>query len=350
MRSKRVLAALVSGVLVAAVGMSAVPSQAAASDPVVVAVIDTGINPHHPEFDYGGPGDPDDQIVGWWDFSDDAEGHYPGPGDLWDPVFPEPYDVHGHGTATASMAVGRNRSDEKSPAAFPGGKLAMAKVGSGPKGSVISGDLSAAFEWATETVGADVISMSIGSGFVLLSDRWLYEAISAARDAGVLVVVSNGNGFLNAAIPGEPGMLKGYGNSPDVLAVGAAGASGALVTTDPEVVADFSPIAAHKSGGYAKATGTSFSAPFVAGFGARLIDEARSAGRELDVARLEDLLKFSSRDTALPPNVEGHGVLDLHQLPPAIGHARAGTLPAPDPVNQAYSTLVRDTVTELLRG
>ena len=348
MTRRRLVAAALSGLLGAATLAGIAPARAAA-DPVVVAVIDTGLAANHPEFDYRGPDSNDDQLVAWWDFSDDAEGHLPNTGDLWDPTVREPFDPHGHGTATASMAVGLNRAEEKAPAAFPGGKLAVAKVGSGAK-AAITGDLAAAVEWAVDTVGADVISMSIGAGFVLLEDEGLHDAIAYARASGVLVVVSNGNGFLNSGVPGEPGTVKGYGNSPHVLSVGAADANGLIVTTDPEVVADFTPVAADKNGGYKTATGTSFASPFVAGLGARLISEARAAGRDLEPSEAEALLKFSARDTAFPPNIEGYGVLDIDSVAAAVAHARAGTTPEPDPVNHAYSTLVRDGITGLQRG
>ena len=346
MRLRR-LALIADSALVAATGAAALaPASVASPDPVVVAVIDTGLAADHPEFDYRGPDSNDDQIVAWWDFSDDAEGHPPNAGDLWDPFVREPFDPHGHGTATASMAVGANRSDAKAPSAFPGGKLAVAKVGSGPK-ATITGDVAAAIEWATDTVGADVISMSLGAGFVLFGDEGTYDAIAYARNSGVLVVVSNGNGFLNAGVPGEPGTLKGYGNSNHVLSVGAADANGLLVTTDPEVVADYTPTAADNDGGYVKTAGTSFGAPFVAGLGARLLYEARQAGRDPEPAELENLLKFSARDTDMPPNVEGYGVLDAGSIGAAVAHARAGTAPEPDPVNHAYVSLVRDGVTGL---
>lgn len=314
--------------------------------PVTVAVIDTGIDPNHPEFDYRGATSTDDQLVGWWDFSADAENHEPAPGQTWDPMVPIPYDPHGHGTATASMVAGRNVNARKSASAFPGARLAMAKVGSGETGARITGDLSAAIAWAVETIGADVISMSIGAGFPLLSDSDLHDAIAEARANGVLVVVSNGNGFLNAGVPGEPGVVKGYGDSPSAFSIGAAGTGGLQATTDPEVVAEWSPIAATPGGGYRKITGTSFSAPFVAGFAARLLQEARATGRDLAPEALENLVKHSARDTAAPPNLEGYGVIDLDLLPAAMAHARAGTSPAANPVNDAYNKLIRGTVTE----
>ena len=50
-------------------GIGVVPPAQAAPYVPVIAMVDTGVNPHHQEFDYGGPSDTTDQLVGWWDFS-----------------------------------------------------------------------------------------------------------------------------------------------------------------------------------------------------------------------------------------------------------------------------------------
>src|SRR5687767_1389310 len=95
---------------------------AAAPAPVktpVIAMIDTGINPFHQEFDYRGPDATDDQIVAWWDFGTDAE-HLPAPGQVWDNVRTTPFDPNGHGSSTASVAAGLNRSPDKTPSFAPG--------------------------------------------------------------------------------------------------------------------------------------------------------------------------------------------------------------------------------------
>ena len=299
----------------------------------VVALIDTGVRATHQEFDYRGPASTSDQVVAWWDFTSEAKKKIvlPKPGQAWDTAVRDPYDKHGHGTGTAAMAVGRNAVSAKTRSALPGGRLAIAKVGNGD--GRIEGDLAAAVRWATDTVHADVISMSIGTIVPVPAEivRETYDAFAAARNKGVLVVVANGNGWGNVGVlPGDPGWASGYSGSTDVLAVGASGATGLLVSTDPEVAADYSVTTAAKDAdnAYADAGGTSFSAPFVAGFAGALVKATRDAGRPVAPARVEQLVKHVAEDTVVPPQFEGYGTLSLAELASAQAHARAGTLPS----------------------
>ena len=302
-----------------------------AAEAPVVAVIDTGVRATHQEFSYGGPSSTTDQFVAWWDFTTETKKAVglPGPGQTWDTAVANPYDKNGHGTLTASMVAGGGADPRKTPAAYPGGKLAIAKVGNGD--GVIEGDIAKAVAWATDTVHADVISISIGSIVPIPAflQQEEYDAIAAARSKGVLVVLANGNGFGNAGVPGDPGWASGFASSTHALAVGAAGADGYLVSTDPEVAAIFTVTGpSHESdNGYVTESGTSFGTPFVAGFAAATIQAARSAGRPLTADRLETLLKYVARDTVTPPSFEGYGVLSPAELPAARTHAAAGTLP-----------------------
>ena len=324
----------------------------------VVAVLDTGLRATHQEFDYRGRTATNDQLVGWWDFTDEKKGKIvrPQPGQLWDTEVPEPYDPHGHGTGTAAMAVGHNRVAEKTPSALPGGKLAVGRVLNKTGG--LSGDLPSAVRWATDTVRADVINISIGSIVPVPSalQQATYDAIADARRKGILVVVSNGNGYANVgAIPGDPGWASWFSSSPHVLAVGASGANGYLVSTDPEVVAAFSVVTAARQGDstYVTSAGTSFGAPFVAGFAARLIREARLTGRAVEPGRLEQLIKYVAKDSpSSAPTFEGYGTVSMTELPAAIGHVRAGTLPGrPSPdVSGMYVESVAGTLRSAWSG
>ena len=327
------------------------PAQATSSaEPPVVAVVDTGARATHQEFDYRGASSTDDQFVGWWDFTSERKGsiQLPGAGQTWDTAVADPYDNNGHGTQTAAMAGGRGASPVKTPSANPGGKLAIAKVGTG--GGTIEGDIGAAVRWATDSVRADVINISIGSivplPSFLVSDA--LQAIAYARSKGVLVVVSNGNGYANAGVPGDPGWASFYAGSPNVLAVGAAGVDGLLVSTDPEVAAVFTVTGpTHTSDtGYASISGTSFASPYTAGFASALIGVARAAGRTLSVDTLERLVKYSAADTTVPPQFEGYGVVSGAVLAAAKAHAAAGTLPArPTPdVSGTYVESVAGTL------
>ncbi|MEO6204097.1 MAG: S8 family serine peptidase, partial [Mycobacteriales bacterium] len=79
--------------------------------------------------------------------------------------------------------------------------------------------------------------------------------------------------------------------------------------------------------GYVTESGTSFGAPFVAGYAAALLEAARGAGRSLTADALETLVKYSATDTSTPPTFEGYGVVSLAGLAAAREHARAATLP-----------------------
>ncbi len=334
---------------------------------VTILAIDTGLNGAHPEFDPS-------QVVAWWDFSSfpggdgraagdpepgdrtwfDTDGDGVLQGDLRDDV----YDPDGHGSAVSSIAAGRNDLDPiKDPSSCPGCRLAFAKVYDQDADS-LNGSVADAIRWGVDVVGVDVITISIGlvapiPGFHLLSDE--YEAARYAREQGVLVLFSNGNGFGNAGVPGEPGTVKGYGNSPDVLAVGADGTDSFLVTTDPEVVAIFTvDVAAAEGSGYRSISGTSFSAPFTAGTAARLIGEGRRCGAydgPLTMAERDDLellLKQTAGDRPeVPPNFEGHGVIDAASLFRAYEVLCLGApRPALDPVNEAWTEGVAATLRE----
>ncbi|HVE92870.1 MAG TPA: S8/S53 family peptidase [Actinomycetota bacterium] len=346
----RVLAVALSVLCVAATQPASADNRFGGRD-VIVAVLDTGLNPLHQEFDYRGPSSDDDQIVAWWDFTE-AKGakRNPAPGRLWDDRAPDPFDDNGHGTATASLAAGRNAAPfaVKEPSFAPGTQLAIGKVGN--KGGSISGDAAAAVRWAVDTVKADVINMSFGHSYPFPS-VWddTDEALAYARRAGVTVVVANGNGFGNAGGPGAPGWASPNSTS-DVISVGASDVFGVITHTDPEVVAKFFGVkaAGHNCNAcYAGATGTSFSAPLVAGMAAKLIDTALAAGRPSTPQAVETLLKWSARDTLYPPSMEGYGVLDAASFAPAVQHAAAGTLPSsPNPVNALYVEQVANGLRE----
>jgi hypothetical protein len=316
-----------------------------AGDEIIVAVLDTGIHPSHQEFDYRGPSSTDDQIVAWWDFTDThGPARNPNPGQVWDTRVSEPYDDHGHGTGTASLAVGLNQAPaaEKYPSFAPGFKLAVGRVCKAGLAFACGADRAKALEWAIETVGADIVSVSVGSSVPApdaISD--FHEIAKRAQEMGVLVVVSNGNGFASAGTGVMPGWSSFHGDSTAVLAVGGSGAEGAQGSWDPEVAAAFAdvPLASNACDTcYGESTGTSFSAPIVAGMAAAAMQAAVDAGHRSDAAHIEQLLKFSARDTELPPTFEGYGVLDSEQLQLVLDHAASGTLPTrpTEDVNRLY--------------
>ena len=345
---------------VAAAAVLAPHAQAAPVKAPVVTVIDTGIRATHEDFDYRGPASTSDQLVAWWDFTAEKKKQdvWPRQGQLWDPRVPQPYDTVGHGTLTAGLAAGRNTSAKKTPSANPGGKLAVAKVfyyETGVSEAKTTPDLdavAAAIRWAVDTVHTDVITMSIGSVVPnpASATRSIYDALQYAREHGVLVVVSNGNGFGNlGVVPGDPGWANNWAASPYVLAVGAASSTGYTNSTDPEVAAVYSITGPSSTGDhdYADNGGTSFGTPYVAGYAAAVLAASRQGGHPLNADALEQFVKDSSNDTGYPPQTEGYGVVDQAQLPAAVADARSGrrpSRPSPD-----LSALYVDGVAGTLR-
>lgn len=341
-----------------------VPAGEAAGDPLVVAVLDTGIVAHS---DFA-PG----QIAYWWGFTDEA-GKTPAQIDYtvsatpaWDP-YVGLYDLVGHGTNTASLVSGKNVASAcggigKSSYAPAGVTLAIAKVGRRDPDTglgVISGDPTFALQWAIDVAGADVVSMSFGSivpgpGLGIVSGD-LDEAIHRARERGVLVVVSAGNGAGNLGLVPVPSWSGAYGFSTDALIVGGGSRTGSTATSltgdsDPEVSSwSDSVCAAMRSGSYGTTSGTSFSAPLVAGAAASAIQAARASAEAADPDTIETVLKAAARDTIAPYTREGWGFIGAPEASAAKAAAGSGTLPAhpctDDPTCPlAYEALVADTM------
>jgi Subtilase family len=315
--------------------------------PVRIALLDTGIDPAHPEFDAG-------QIVGWWDFtleglpagaSADPFDHPPSQR-AWDP-YRAPNDGFGHGTATASLAAGENRGrcgpgpvgDKLSFA--PGAQLLVAKVYhhdasvDGATPGPFATEVSRAMRWAIEQ-GADVISMSIG--VTPGAPRFNAEDFQYAKDHGVIVVVAAGNG------EGYPSEASNYGGQPDALVVGSAfrdGAQHGILGTpvplwsgvgynDPDVVSLAEDVCAAYPGGtyLGNNIGTSFAAPLVAGMAAKAIEIARANGAPSDREHVVSLLLAAATNRPdVPYAKEGLGFLLDREWPTIAHDAATGEIP-----------------------
>ena len=266
----------------------------------VVAVIDTGVDVHHPEF----------------------EGRFTAPMS-W--VCPEGVPVpcggyenvddgHGHGTHVAGTVAAADDGKGVTGVA-PDATIMPVRVGD-DEGSIV-GDLAAATRYATEH-GADVITVSIGfivgSGPVIsnpvapLDGEWA-QAVQEAADAGILVTLAAGNDGVPYCGQGEfwqdaavcvgaygtdtdPAVYSDWGHEIDVSAPG-----GGLLTCDggiwSTVPLDLAEVdSCTDTPGYAVYAGTSMATPHAAGVGAmladlgvggldarqRIIDTARDAG------------------------------------------------------------------------
>jgi minor extracellular serine protease Vpr len=180
---------------------------------VKVAVIDTGIDYHHP--DLGGGFGPGYRVVTGYDFVGDRYNAAGSGGALIPHPDNDPDDCGGHGTHVAGI-IGADGNPEKGGArgVAPGVTFAAYRV-FGCAGSTSADIMLAAMERALAD-GMDVVNMSIGAGFQSWPQYPTAVGADALVDAGVIVVVAIGNeggfGVYSAAAPGVGRKVIGVGS------------------------------------------------------------------------------------------------------------------------------------------
>jgi len=182
--------AVISGVADADIdGLETFENPPAVTDPVVVAILDTGVDYDHPdladnmwhnagEVENGIDDDHNgyiDDILGW-DFNGFSEYNY---GDN------QPSDSHGHGTHCAGIVAGVVNNALGIAGATPNARI-MA-LGMIHDFTVVGG--VRAITYAADN-GADVISMSWGMSWIVPP---LEEALDYAREQGTVLIASAGN-------------------------------------------------------------------------------------------------------------------------------------------------------------
>ena len=231
---------------------------------VVVSVIDTGVDLDHPEFS--------GRIVPGYDFVD---------GDS------VPEDGNSHGTHVAGTIAAANNFLGMTGAA-PDAKIMPIRVlddqGNGSLSDVISG-----IRWSVDN-GADVINLSLGGGGY---SQAMDDALKYASSRGSVVVMSAGNEGANS--PSYPAAHA----SNSGIAVGAVDMSGnmarfsnrsGLEVLDYVTAPGVDIYSTLINGGYGFMSGTSMSAPHVAGLAALVKDYDSS----MSPSAVEDLITGSS--------------------------------------------------------
>ena len=217
-------------------------------------------------------------------------------------------DLNGHGTHCAGVIAAR-RNEIGFIGTAPMASLLIAKVLRNSGGGTLLA-VAEAVTWASDA-GADVISMSLGG---LASSPELFEAIHEALANGITIVCSAGNsGALFTNSIGYPGR---YGSVITVAAHDRHGQPSGFSSRGAEI--DFMAPghdiwSTYRQGGYAKLSGTSMAAPFVAGLAALVLAKHREAGdHATPIRNCEEMRQHLLRMAAHPghhDSARGHGPL-----------------------------------------
>lgn len=243
---------------------------------VKVALLDSGIDPDHP----------------------DLEGNYRGGHDFVNHD-QEPGDDNGHGTQVAGVLGARENGFGLIGVAPRAELFAVKVLGSDARGSI--SDVVKGLEWAIER-GIQVVNMSLGTPE---DSQALREAVRAAWEDGLVLIAPAGN---------ESGRVLYPAAYPEVIAVSATDKNDRLAwfsNSGPqiELAAPGEEIPATYPGNrYRLATGTSFASPHVAGAAALLISSGVRDNREIR-ARLQE----TAEGLGLSPEEEGFGLVDAER-------------------------------------
>ena len=238
----------------------------------VVAVVDTGVDLDHREFQ--------GRIVGGYDFV--------GNDSVAD-------DGHGHGTHVAGIIAAANDGRGVTGAAYSASIMPIRVLDDSGSGSTT--DVVAGIRFAADN-GADVINLSLGGGG---SSRAMADAVQYASDLGSVVVMAAGNS--GGSSPEYPAAYAlNYG-----LAVGAVDQNGDLASfsnRSGDIVLDYvtapgvniySSIPGNR---YASYSGTSMATPVVSAAAAKL----SAYDSSLSVEAIEDLLTGTAGNSSATPS------------------------------------------------
>ncbi|MFX0211435.1 MAG: S8 family peptidase [Candidatus Hodarchaeota archaeon] len=268
------------------------PSGGSFGKNIKVAVVDTGVDPEHPDLE--------GRVIETEDFTD--EGYF---------------DGNGHGThVTGTIAGDGTASNGKYKGVAPKTKIIAAKVldsmGSGWMSGVMNG-----IEWAADQ-GAQVINLSLGSAGPCDGTDPISQLCDQIVDEGVVVCVAAGNSGPESSTVGSPGCAK------KVITIGASDDNDKIAyfssrgpTSDNRIKPDIcwpgvNVIAARakktsmgspQGDFYTEASGTSMATPHCAGVIALLLEDNPKLGPE----RIKDLLMNNAHDMGYDDNTDGKG-------------------------------------------
>ncbi len=227
-----------------------------------IGIIDTGIDPGHPELNVAG-----------------GARFVAGPGDDYS-------DCYGHGTHVAGIAAARDNGRGIVGVA-PGARLWSLRVFQ-CGGLTFWSDVAAALDWSLDPAHKmDVVNLSLGGGgrddgSCATTTHVLHMAICRTVAAGVTVVVAAGNSARDASLD----IPAAY---DEVITVSATDSTDALTSfsnfgADVDLAAPGRRIlATYIDGQYVRLSGTSMASPHVAGAAALLIASSKRQLSPADV-------------------------------------------------------------------
>ena len=246
-----------------------------------VAIIDTGIDPNHPDI---AP-----NIGGGECFVSCSGGSCAA---CWD-------DDQGHGTHVAGTAAAAQTGAGLIGVAHEATLWAVKVLDASGIGTV--SDIAAGIRWSARQ-GHDVANMSLGS---TTNSSLVYDACQYAYCRGTLLVAAAGNA-------GAPDSVIYPAAYPECIAVSATDQNDDLAGfssrgSEVEIAApgvDITSTAA--GGGTATMSGTSMASPHVAGVGALVMAQGQTASQ----TRMR--LRNTAEDLGLAPSEQGHGLVDAY--------------------------------------
>jgi thermitase len=248
---------------------------------IIIAVIDTGVDVHHPDLK--------NRLVDGYNTITDRN---------------EPDDDNGHGTHVAGIIASETNNHQGTAGVTWYNKIMPIKA-MGAKGYGTTFDIAKGIVWAVDN-GADVINMSLGN---YQESNVLRRAVKYAHDHDVVMVSAAGND--NTRQPSYPAAY------PEVLSVSAINYDGNLAqfsnygdyinVTAPGV---YIP-STYFENQYASLSGTSMAAPHVAGL-AGLI---KSANPDLSNKQIMSIIQDTAIDIGKSgKDIEfGNGLIDVNK-------------------------------------
>lgn len=296
---------------------------------IIVAVLDSGIDPNHPDF-VG-------RTVPGWNFTDDGEGET------------DTSDRCGHGTHVSGIiAASTDNSEGVAGVAHQAKIMPLKVIGDNCMGSY--GRLMQAINYAVNH-GVRILSITSGGGF---DHTGLHDALKYAKSKGVFVAVAAGNrGNDLAFYPGSYAESFTVAGTNETDGQYANSNFGQQIDISAPATTIYSTYFDRTKGStYAYMTGTSMAAPHVAAVAALIL----SIDPKLPLVDLEDVLTSSATDLGAAgwdPNF-GWGRLTAWRavaaVSPADGNIRIGhyRVPEMDPFAGTNATATTDEDSILL--